>query len=61
MNIKIVIDEKELTNIILEKLQETLGNIDISAKDIKIEVKSKQNYKSEWESANFRAIYEKPF
>ena len=57
MNIVIEIDEKELRKIIQEKLIEMLPNTHIATEDVKIEVKSKQNYKSEWEQAAFKATY----
>jgi hypothetical protein len=32
---------------------------DISEENVRIEVRSKQNYKSEWEQAEYRAIIDK--
>jgi hypothetical protein len=57
MKIEIMITEKELREMVLERLRSELGAAGDKLKenDIKIEVKSKQNYKSEWESAAFRA------
>lgn len=57
MKIKIEITEKELKKIIKEHIDDTL-NKDIDMNDVKILVKSKQNYKSEWEAADFKAEYE---
>ena len=57
--LKITLDEKLLEKLILNYFQEKLGDINIELKDITIEVKSKQNFKSEWERANFRAVVEK--
>lgn len=59
MKIKIEYTEKEVTNLILADLERKLGSIPLEERCVSIEVKSKQNYKSEWERANFRAVYEK--
>ncbi len=59
MKIKIEYTEKEVTELILADLERKLGDIPLDEKSVHIEVKSKQNYKSEWEHANFRATYEK--
>lgn len=55
MILKIEISELELKKLIVAELQTRLGEVVFDAGDIKIEVKSKQNYKAEWETANFRA------
>jgi len=57
MNIKIVINEDELKELIINEIDSIFGIVGLSKDDIRIEVK--QNYKSEWETAEFRAIYEK--
>jgi hypothetical protein len=57
MKINIELNEDDLRSLILNHLQSRLGDINIDFSKIKIEVKSKQNYKSEWEVAAFRAIY----
>jgi len=59
MKISISIDELELRKLVHSHLQEKLGDVALSPNDIEIEVKSKQNYKSEWEVAAFRARVEK--
>lgn len=52
--IDIEIDEKTLKDLVVNYLSKKLnGHID--PKDIKIETKSAQNYRSEWEKAKFRA------
>ncbi len=56
---KIEIDEKELKQIVLDFIGRQIGDLTISEKDVRIEVKSKQNWKSEWEIADFRAILER--
>jgi hypothetical protein len=55
----IEIDEKALRVLVIAHLRDQLGNISLTAEDVKIEVKSKQNYKSEWEPAAFRARIDK--
>ena len=52
--IEIEIDEADLRSLIKKYLEEKL-NFVFKDEEIKIEVKSKQNYKSEWEVAQFRA------
>ncbi len=54
MKIDIEIGEEDLKKLIIEHLEEIL-KVSLSIDDVRIEVKSKQNYKSEWESASFRA------
>ena len=58
MKIHIEIDEERLRQLILEDLQSQLGELPIQLQNIVIEVKSAQNYRSEWEVAKFRAIYD---
>lgn len=57
--ILIEIDEHDLRGIIHDYLKKTLGEVEIDEQYIKIEVKSSQNYRAEWESAKFRAVYER--
>lgn len=57
MKIMVEITEKELRQMVYEKLDQMTG-CGIQADEIMIEVKSKQNYKSEWEKAEFRARVE---
>ena len=59
MNLRIELTEKVLRQLVLDHLQNALGDIVITEKDIVIEVKSKQNWKAEWESAAFRAVVTK--
>lgn len=54
MTINIQLTERDLIRLVLADLSNKTG-FDLTANDIKIEVKSKQNYKSEWETAEFRA------
>jgi hypothetical protein len=59
MQINIEFTEQELRNLILNHLEELLGRVALNPEDVKIQVKSKQNYKSEWEEAAFRATVNK--
>ena len=58
MHFRIEIDEVELRALIFARLRDMLGEIGVDSTRIVIEVKSKQNYRSMWEQAAFRAIYE---
>lgn len=55
--LEITIDESKLREIIAKYLRDRLGDTDIDVQQIKIQVKSDQNYKSVWETAEFRATY----
>lgn len=58
--IYIEIDEKNLTDLIIEYINDTMGvNENFSRENVKIMVKSKQNFRSEWEPADFKAVIEK--
>ena len=59
MKIRIELNGEAVRQLIYTHLQEKLGDLPFADTDVRIEVKSKQNYKSEWERADFRAIYEK--
>lgn len=60
MKIQVQITEKELRQMVLEKIQRDLGEAGarLTEKDVEIETKSTQNYRSEWERAAFRARVE---
>lgn len=55
MKINIVIDKPALKKLVLAHLDETFSPTIASAAKVVIETKSKQNYKSEWEDADYRA------
>lgn len=57
MQVKIKLSAKEIREAIHSWIQREIG-IAIYPDDIRIQVKSKQNYKSEWEEAAFRAHFE---
>ncbi len=56
--INIEVDENTVKKLVLAHL-ETLCGVALEDTDVKIEVKSKQNYKSEWEVASYRATVDK--
>lgn len=55
MRLNVELTRQELQQLLLEHLQEKFLCRDLKASDIHIETKSKQNYRSEWEEADFRA------
>lgn len=55
---RIEISEAEVRGLIHRHLIDKLGKCAFGEQRVVIEVKSKQNYKSEWENAAFRAVYE---
>lgn len=55
MNIQIELTEHDLKKLVLDEIGRRLGEVPLQASDVKIEVKSSQNYKADWETANFRA------
>ena len=59
MKIRVEINEKELRRLVFDYLRDMLGSVALKPEDVQIQVKSKQNYKSEWEEAEFRAVYDK--
>lgn len=59
MKIQVELTEKELRELVYTYIANQFIGADISADDVRIEVKSKQNYKSEWEEASFRAVVSK--
>jgi predicted component of type VI protein secretion system len=54
MKLDVELTEEDLKKLVIRHLEKIL-NCELSIDDVKIEVKSKQNYKSEWEVAAFRA------
>lgn len=55
MKLEIELTENELKELVFNYLESRLGDLYFNKDDVKIEVKSKQNFKSEWEYAEFRA------
>lgn len=58
MKIRIELGAEVLKELVQKHLNQMLGDLSPETHDVRIEVKSKQNYKSEWEDAEFRAVYE---
>lgn len=58
VKVRIEIDEKALRALVVDYMSQQLGDLAPRPEQVKIEVKSKQNFKSEWEEAQFRAVYE---
>lgn len=56
--VKIEITEKELRDLIFSHLKDKFGHCNFDKNKVVIQVKSKQNYRSEWETAAFQAVYE---
>lgn len=56
MQMKIELTEREVRELVYDYLEKTLGDINFKKEDVQIQVKSKQNYRSEWESASFKAV-----
>jgi hypothetical protein len=53
MKISVELNEDEIRKILVNHLNKEFG-LTLATKDLHIEVKSKQNYKSEWEIADIR-------
>lgn len=59
MKIDIEISEETLKVLVIQYIQKQLGEVEFTKDDVKILVKSKQNYKSEWEQAAYKATISK--
>jgi hypothetical protein len=57
MNIRIELSEQDLQRLVAQYIEEQTGQT-VKQEQICIEVKSKQNYKAEWEVAAYRAVYQ---
>ena len=57
--IDIEVNETVLQELVFDYLCKKLGSIGLLPEDVKIEVKSKQNYSAEWERASYRAVIHK--
>lgn len=53
--IRIEVDALGLKALVLEHVRRLTNDQDVELSDVSIQTKSKQNYKSEWEEADFRA------
>lgn len=57
MQIQVQVGNTELRQMLVQRIQE-LMQVNVDPASIKIEVKSKQNYRAEWEDAEVRARLE---
>ena len=53
--IQIELTETDVKALIVKHFEDLMGNVPVRRENVTIEVKSKQNYKSEWETAALRA------
>lgn len=60
MKIDIEYTAEDLKRLIINDIEEKF-NITVDQQILTIQTKSKQNYKSEWETAEFKASYQKNF
>jgi hypothetical protein len=58
MRIKVELTTDEVKSLINQEIENRINSDKLDVSKVKIEVKSKQNYKSEWEVADFRVTYE---
>lgn len=56
MNAEITYTKKDLIDLVTKDVKEIL-NLDLNPTFLRVVTKSKQNYKSEWEEADFKATY----
>ncbi len=58
---KVVIDytQEDILELVLDDLKENFPNIKFDRSDLAFEVKTKQNYRAEWESGQFRVTIKK--
>lgn len=57
MNIKIDITKADLEELVRKEIARRLGDIPLDKGVLSIETRSAQNFRSEWEVADFRASY----
>lgn len=55
-NIRVEYSEADIRELILRDLQEKMPGVEVREEEINIEVKSAQNYRAEWERAQFRGV-----
>lgn len=59
MTINLELTEAELKELVHKELARRLGDISFEPKDVKIVVKTKQNWKAEWEEGAYKATLTK--
>ena len=55
MNIQIEVTEADIKRLVIRELKEQLNIAELSEKDVSFQVKTKQNWKAEWEEGQFKA------
>jgi hypothetical protein len=60
-SVNLEVTEKELRELVLTYIRNQLGDLPVSADDVKIMVKTRQNYRAEWETGQFKATITKTF
>lgn len=55
--IHIELDQEEVACIVTEHIKKLLGGHPFDPKCLNIQTKSKQNYRAEWERADYKAVY----
>ena len=58
MKFNCTVPSDKIKELICEYLNRQLGELTVKPEDVRIEVKSKQNYKAVWEEANIQATNE---
>lgn len=59
MKISVEVNERELKTMVIARLRELMPDVPIEEADVSFLVKTKQNYRAEWEEGSFRASVEK--
>lgn len=57
MTITMEISKDQLRKLVIDHLEKALGDLPFKEENLRIVTKSTQNYKSEWEIADFKATY----
>lgn len=58
MKLKIEYNTNDIKELILNDLRSKLGNLALEESQVTILVKTKQNYKADWEIGDFKVTYE---
>lgn len=58
MKLRVEVTENDLKNMVAAYINDKLGSLEVDTSNVVIEVKSKQNYRAEWEKADYRAVVE---
>lgn len=58
MKIKVEISDKDLKRLVVAEIRRTMGEVKVDETKVSIETRSTQNFKSTWETADFRASIE---